>query len=419
MKRILIFILALLLMPQFQGYLMAKKPVKVETEKAAPTKSDTDDDAGDDSADKPEKKEVPKTEKKPKNGKPVDELARVRNIEDTLSYGLNEDRKDALEKILTIKDPIYRLRLGNKVADIIKFDRNPEILEKAITIAGEIGAKSTLPMIGEKLDDQSRDVRIAAVYAIKKLGGAEMKEKLIQKLKDQDLSKDDIFNEALLRTLSDFKATEILSIATAAIENPKTTKINREQLVLCIGTLGSKESKDLLLKLYKNDEEDQTLRSYAVSSLAKIGAAEAVSDIKNISTAIESYPQKRKEKYHTLYIYSLAALAKLGDPEVVLKIMDATRNNNAMERYKAIRMLQELKDKRTIDILKYRYKNDPSPKVRNAARDALKELGIDAEGGEIKETKKEPRDSTQEQKENKKAPGNIKLKSETPEKNKN
>ncbi len=38
-------------------------------------------------------------------------------------------------------------------------------------------------------------------------------------------------------------------------------------------------------------------------------------------------------------------------------------------------MMKELKDKRTIDILKYKMKYDPSPKVQKAAKEALKEMG--------------------------------------------
>jgi hypothetical protein len=59
-------------------------------------------------------------------------------------------------------------------------------------------------------------------------------------------------------------------------------------------------------------------------------------------------------------------------------------------RLKAITLIKEFKDKRTIDILKYKMKYDQNDKVRAEAKKALKEMGVEVkeEKEEIKEEKK-------------------------------
>jgi HEAT repeat protein len=62
--------------------------------------------------------------------------------------------------------------------------------------------------------------------------------------------------------------------------------------------------------------------------------------------------------------------------------MNSLRSDNSDVRYKAILLIKDFNDERTIDILKYKMKNDPSAKVRNAARKALEDKGLVEKGAE-------------------------------------
>jgi len=308
-------------------------------------------------------------------------------IEQTLDYGIQEERLSAVSRIQQIKDPAIRSRLAKKLIETTMDEDDPELLIKSITVLGEMKEMSAIPMITHRIDHRSEDVGTAAVYALKNMKGTAAKEKLIQKLKSRDLETNSNFTSALIQTLGEFKAVELLPFIRESLESPGTSRAIREEMVIFMGNAPAAESKEILLKIYRDGEEDPALRSYAVNSLARLGAKEAAADIKEIMKTIDSYDVKKRKKYYNLYLYSIAALAKLGDPEAIPKLMNALRSNSSQVRLKAISLIKDFKDKRTIDILKYKMNYDPNPKVQSAARKALKEMGVDV-GEEKKPVKK-------------------------------
>ncbi len=395
MKRTFFFLLILfLIIPPWQQGIGAAETEKTDP-KTAPTTSKvenktaankpagkTDKAAADKNA-KPDKKQA---EKDPRQS----EEKKAEWIEQTLNYGIQEERLSAVNKIHEIKDPAIRGRLVSKLLSVIKEEEDPELLIKSITVLGEMKETSAIPVIMEKIDHKSEDVGTAAVYALKNLNATAAKEKLAQKLKSQNLENNSNFTDALIQTLGEFKAAELVPYTREALGNPKTDKGVKENLVIFLGKVQSIESKDILLKIYKDEEEDVALRSYAVNSLSKLGSKEVAADIKEIIKNIDSYDVKKRKKYYNLYLYSIAALAKLGDQEAIPKLINALRSNSVQVRLKAISLIKEFKDKRTIDILKYKMNYDQSPKVQSAARKALKEMGVDV-GEDKKEDKKAPK----------------------------
>jgi HEAT repeat protein len=311
-------------------------------------------------------------------------------IEQTLDFGIQEDRAKAIQTIPQIKEKGIREKLVKKLIETIKDEEDPEVLKKAITVLGEMKESSSVPVLTDKINHLSEDVRTAAVYALKNMNAVAAKEKLIQKLKEQKLENNSNFTDALIQTLGEMKAVELVPFAKESLENAKTHEGVRESLVVFLGKAQSKDSKDILLKIYKDEDADTTLRAFSVNSLSKLGMKEVSGDIKETIKAIDSYDPKKKKNYYTLYLYSVAALARLGDQEAVPKLINALRSNSAQVRLKAITLIKEFKDKRTIDILKYKMKYDQNDKVRAEAKKALKEMGVEVkeEKEEIKEEKK-------------------------------
>jgi HEAT repeat protein len=335
--------------------------------------------AQDKSAPAPKDKAVKAEKKEPAKEPLMSDDKRAEWIEQTLEYGIQEDRARAMGMILKIKDAGLQGRLAAKVIGLMKDEEDPELLIKAFTVLGEMKESSALPLLTEKIDHQSEDVRTAAVYAIKKMNAVSTKDRLAEKLKAQDAGINSNFTTALIQTLGDFKAADMVPFARQTLESPKTHKAVKEEMVMFLGKVPSAESKDVLLKIFKDEGEDETLRSYAVNSLSKLGMKEVSADIKQVITIIDSYDTKKRKKYYTLYLYSIAALARLGDQEAVPKLINALRSNSAQVRLKAISLIKEFKDKRTIDILKYKMKNDPNPRVQKAAKKALTAMGIEIE----------------------------------------
>jgi len=330
-------------------------------------KADSSSKADDDKKNKPAEN---------KTKEQINEIQKAEKILKTLDYGIQKDRKIAINMIKEIHDEQLQKNILKKLADIIINDADMEIRKSAVTALGDHKSIENAQSVINALDDNSDDVRIAACYSIGKMKLENAKPKLIEILKKQDLSNPSNFTDAIIIALSELNSPEIIEFAIESLKNLKTSKMIRERLTLFIGKCGSAAQKDFLVELYKDDEEDMTIRSYAVKSIAKLKIKEASPDIKEVIKDIDSFSFSKKKRYYDLYMQSVTALVELGDTDSIPLLMNSVRSDNAEVRYKAVILIKEFSDERTIDILKYKMKNDPSGKVRRAARKALEDKGV-------------------------------------------
>jgi HEAT repeat protein len=310
-------------------------------------------------------------------------------IINTIDNGTHKDRKYAINEILTIKDPGLKNKLGEKLVDLIKNEVELEVRIKAVSVTGEIKVKEAVPNLVSSLNDNSEDLAVTAVYAIKKIGDTSAKPALIARLKEQKFESNTNLTEALIDTLGEFKSAELISFASQIINDIKTDQIVRELLVLFLGKTESKEPKMILSGVLNDEDEKEQIRAFAANSLANLKITEAIPDIDKVIQTIDSYPFNKKKKYYNLYIYCIAALVKLGDEKVFPYLQNALRSDNAVVRLKAVALIKGMNDKRSVDILKYKMFYDPSQKVQNAAKEALKELGVDVKALKKDDTKNE------------------------------
>ncbi len=351
-----------------------QEPADKSTEKAA-EEPDTAEKA---SEDKPEANKKEDKSKKDEKTEEIDnaEDKHVKMIEKTLKYGVHKNRAHAIKMILSLKKESNKKHLVKILNEQMKTEENIEVKKTAITTVAEIGDTSAMPWIIDSIDDQSEDIKIAAVYAIKRMKYTAAKDKIIKKFKEQDLSEDSNLTEALIHTLGELGASEITNHVIESIKDTQTTNSNRQLLVLFLGNVKSQASKDFLVQLLKDPHEDKGIRAYAASSLARIGDPSVATHLNKVIDEIETYPFNKRKTFYNLHIYCVAALAKLGDESAVPRLEDALQSDNAVVRLRAIKLIRELKNKRTIDILKYKMEYDPSPKVQRAAKEALEEMGV-------------------------------------------
>ena len=300
----------------------------------------------------------------------------IKWIEKTLEFGIQQDRMDAMNTIVKLRNPKNRLRFGKALRDIISDEIDIDVKMKAINIVGQLKLKEALPELLVSLGDESQDIKLSTVYSIKRIDDKSAAEKLIEQLKAQDMKKQSNYTEALIDTLGTFKAAELKDFAVAEIKKDSTNDSLRQFLVLFLGKVEARDTRDFLLELAKDDSEEVTLRAYAINSLGRMQIKDTGPEIDKIIREVESYPLKKRQKYFRIYIYSVAALARMGDERVFPRLVHATRSNNEQVRLQAVRLIKEIKGKRTIDILEYKTKHDPSPRVQRAAREALAELGV-------------------------------------------
>lgn len=304
------------------------------------------------------------------------EKTRADNIERILKFGLHSERRDIIRRVLSIKDDTVQERLARTLTDLIKKDDDTEVLKNSITVLGELNFNDAAGPIASHLSNSNEDIRIAAVYALAAIDDDAYVPDLLEKLKEQDLTVDSNFTEALIITLGNFKAEDIYEIAEKAIKDPKATRNAKEQFVLALGKIESEKPKELLLEIFTDDQETITLRSYAVNSLAHLGIEEAIPEIHKLMEEIDSYDFRKRSRYNTLQVYAIAALARLGDKDIIPRLHDALKSDNTSMRLRAINLIKDMDDETSIDILKYRMEHDPEARVRKAARDALKEMDV-------------------------------------------
>lgn len=340
---------------------------------------------------KDEKKQIEradKTETQSEKDKPKDEsqeTKKFKNIMQTLEYGIQKDRKAAIGMINDIKNESYKREILLKITSIATSDSDIEMRKRAITAIGDNKFSDGASAIIAGLEDEASDVKIAACYAVGKLKLQEAKDKLVEVLKKQDLAQSSNFTDAIIIALTELEAKDILEFAATEVKNQKNSKMIRERLLLYIGKCGSAEQFNMLTEIYKDDEEEMSIRSYAVKSMGRLKIKEAIPVIKEVVKEIDSYSFNKRKRYYDLYMQSVTALVELGDESSVSLLMNSLRSDNSDVRYKAILLIKDFNDERTIDILKYKMKNDPSAKVRNAARKALEDKGL-VEKGSPKES---------------------------------
>ncbi len=376
---LMVYILASPLYPQTSTGKKVKLPssvIKAEEEKnnsGETVSTDKNIPATNDKKSSEDKKITPSKEQ---TKEPLDDRKKSDKISQTLDYGIQKDRKIAINMIKEINDEQMKKDLLRKLATIVTDDSDMEIRKTAVTALGDFKSSENSEAVIKALDDTNDDVRIAACYAIGKIKIPEAKTKLIEILKKQDMTNPSNLTDAIIIALGDLNSQEIIEFAVENSKNIKNSRMLRERLILFIGKCGSAAQKDFLIELYKDNEEDMNIRSYAVKSIAKLKLKDASPSIKEVINDIDSYSFNKKKKFYDLYMQSVTALVELGDADSIPLLMNSIRSDNADVRYKAVNLIKEFDDERTIDILKYKMKYDPSGRVRKAAQKALEEKGL-------------------------------------------
>lgn len=317
-------------------------------------------------------------------------------IKRTLKFGTQKERAQAIKDYKRIKDESLKKELLSIIIKNMKTEENTSVLLNSIHLCKDEKATSAIPAIAKALDHDDRDVKVAAVYTLREFKADSQKEKLVEELKKQDFTENSTYTEALLVTISDFGDLGLYDFIKEKIDDPETTEFHRTKLILFLGDSKTTAAKVFLLELMKDEDENATIRSYAVSSLSKLEDTTVTPDIKAIADEIEAYPFKKKQKYNSLYIHCITALVRLGDPSAYETLEASLKSNNATVRLRSIRLMKELGDKRSIDILRYKAQYDQNGKVQKAAKDALKEaFDIDLDAEKEKEKNKEDSKNTE------------------------
>jgi HEAT repeat protein len=337
---------------------------------------------------------------KEKKSKPLTEDAIQRKTEvilKVLKYGTSLERKAALFEIEKLpedkRDPFKTILLES-----LNKEKDLSMKQAFIRSAGELGLKDAKETIEEAVADENEDVSRAAVSALKKVGDANSWKPILEKLKSEDLTKNSNLTVSLINSLADIEGGEN---AHEFLEAKLKEKFNspeiRSYTALYFGKKKILSAETILQEIAFNESETTTLRTYSINSLGKIKSTTSIPKLKELIEEIRKDPSKDNKKNQLLKIYSLGALIELGDETAFDEIVEFSKDDDSIVRLRSIQFLLDSKRPEVREILEYKSKRDPSPKVQKAAADALKKL--DEGDSDTNSEEQESEDSSESSKE--------------------
>jgi hypothetical protein len=287
----------------------------------------------------------------------------------------------SLEK-LTEED---KKRFYDLLADISLNDFDVVVKEKALAFLADEKAncEKCIESYKKNLFDGEEKVQLQALKGIENLQLKNLNEEIKEVLKKTDFKKNNLFANALLRTIGnlEYNQKEISEILLEKFKDEETDKELKRSIILYAGSSRNMDFKDLLLQIInEKDDEDVILKAYAVNSLGKlaqdIDKTEITEKLKKMYNDILSINSpKERTKYNPLKQQIILALIRLGDDSIKDELKKMALDDDANVRLKALEYIENLQLKDFKDLVEVKYKYDPSKSVKNKAKDILQKWG--------------------------------------------
>ena len=215
----------------------------------------------------------------------------------------------------------------------------PENLRVFTTLLTFLGKKGKLEhgqFLIKCLDNYEDLIKIASADALTEMKNSEMAAYILNRLKEAEINDEKYLSDDI-----------------------------KGKLILSLGKIKAKEASEYLTNIVKDSSNNKFLIMYSMVSLAEIQDFNSIDIIKNNLNNDEIRVQE----------YAGYALSKFKTSSVlpILKLM--IKHNNEKIRIFACQGIVENNDVKSTNILLYKYKNDPSEKVRFEALKSLIFLG--------------------------------------------
>ncbi len=154
------------------------------------------------------------------------------------------------------------------------------------------------------------------------------------------------------------------SVLVSTYEGDSTPSV-RQEILLALGRMKAAGSWDLLAKVAADPESGKVERMYACASLGELADPRGIPVL--VAASGTDDPNIRA--------YAISALRKFGEPEAAAAIIQGLRDPHVIPRTAATKAAGELRLAEAVPFLEYKVKYDPEKTVREAAMDALGEIG--------------------------------------------
>lgn len=303
-----------------------------------------------------------------------------------LKYGTSLERKAGLMEVEKLP-PEHQKSFHEIILVSVAKEKEPTMKMGFLRAIGSLKIMDAREFVYESLDSTNEDLSRAAIGAIRKLDLEDSPDRLTDRLKKEDLTKNSNLSVSLIEALGEIpggeRAAEFLE---ARLKEKFNSPEIRAQIALYLGKKKITGSEVTLQQIAFENTEPLTIRTYCINSLGKIGSQSSAPKLKELLEEIIQSPSGDSKKNQQLKIYSLGALVELGEESVFDQLVDFTKDDDSMVRLRAIQFLLETGRPEVKEILEYKSKRDPSPRVQKAALDGLKKL---EGGGDPKDTSEE------------------------------
>lgn len=294
------------------------------------------------------------------------------NLIMSIKYGTSSERKAAVVEMKKFPKE-YENGLFAELGNILEKENEVGIKILAIRSISALELESEkeklVPLLKEKNDDLVRE----ALILLKKWKVGSATQPILEHLKTMDLNTNSNLISTILSTLSD---TDTKREATPfLLEKFKATGTNpdvKANIALYLGSVKAKEAEEDLKKYAFSKNEYTILRAYSINALGKLPSTSSIPELKNLLKELKGPKEKGEaRKVQTLKIYSSYALFELGDKEALAELVDLSRDDDSLVRFRALEQLAKVKDPSTKELFEYKSNYDPSLKVQKYAKKVL------------------------------------------------
>jgi HEAT repeat protein len=173
------------------------------------------------------------------------------------------------------------------------------------------------------------------------------------------------FFSAAIKLIGAIGNDDNTSVLKTLYESEGTDEATKEQIVLALGEMKAKSSYVLLAEIAASSEASMVLRMYACSALGELGDPAAIPVLINASIAM--IPNVRA--------YAIAALGTFTEREAKIAVREGLRDPHVLVRIAAAKATANSHDEEAVPFLEFKILEDPEKAVREAAIEALAEIG--------------------------------------------
>lgn len=284
----------------------------------------------------------------------------IKEMENSLSFGVPDERKQVLQKISELKDT----KLNFLIKKTIEEDKDTDILEMAIRLAGEMKIPGIEEAIFAAMEAKEEPkIKAAAIRTLGKLKYKKIAAKAIEELANENK----IILTAAVTALGDLEEKAALEKLYAILDKVDEKEEILQEVIGSIGKIKDKKSIEKLKEVLENPGFSRFVRMYVPIALAQIGGKEVL-DILEKATQEKDYFIRIRAIYAISEVHGadLSALKKT--------ITAALKDSDVNIRLTALDVVKNSKDKTYVDFMKYIMEKDPEVKVRKKATEVYSGL---------------------------------------------